>query len=83
MKKVFAEIGFGNDTFFSTEVEEGDHEYRIPRFIKPPKVNGYYLRIWIFKKVFIFTTDEGFKIKSKDRNKLKVLFGISGESEVN
>ncbi len=78
MKKVFAEIGFGNESFFSTEIEEGDKEYRIPKFIKPQKINGYYLRFWIFKKVFILSTDEGLKIKSKDRNKLKLLFGVSG-----
>lgn len=82
MKKVFAEIGFGNESFFSTEIEEGDKEYRIPKFIKPQKINGYYLRFWLFKKVFIFSTDEGLKIKTKDRNRFKVLFGISGESDV-
>ena len=40
MKKVFAEVGFGNDSFFSTEFEEGDDEYRIPKFIKPSKIEG-------------------------------------------
>ena len=81
MKKVFAEIGFGNDTFLSTEIEEGNSEYRIPKFIKPKKINSYYLRFWIFKKVFILSTNHGFEIKSKDRNKLKILFGISGEMQ--
>ena len=47
MKKVFAEIGFGNESFLSTEIEEGV---------------GY-----------------GFEIKHKDKNKLKILFGISGK----
>jgi hypothetical protein len=82
MKKIFAEVGFGNETFFSTEIEEGDSEYRIPRFAKPPKVNSYYLRFWIGKTVFIFSTNNGFEIKKKDRNKIKLLFGISGEDEV-
>ncbi len=81
MKKVYAEIGIGNGTFFSTEIEEGESEYRIPKFLKPPKVNGYYLRFWIFKKVFILSTNDGFEITNKDRNKLKILFGISGEME--
>lgn len=79
MKKIFAEIGLGNDTFFSTEIEEGESEYRIPKFIKPKKVDDYYLRFWIFKKVFIFSTKNCFRIKNKDRNKLKILFGIGGE----
>ena len=81
MKKVYAEIGFGNDTFLSTEIEEGDSEYRVPKFSMPPKINGYYFRFWIFKKVFIFSTNHGFETKNKDRNKLKILFGISGEME--
>ncbi len=77
MKKVFAEIGFGNDSFFSTEFEEGESEYRIPKFIIPSKISSLYFRLWIFKKVLIFST-QGFKIKNKEKNKLKVLFGISG-----
>ena len=79
MKKVYAEIGFGNETFFSTEIEEGDSEFRIPKLIIPKHITGYYLRFWIFKTVFIFSTNNGFKITKKDRNKIKILFGISGE----
>ncbi len=82
MKMVYAEAGFGNDTFFSTEIEEGDSEYRIPRFMRPEKVRGYYLRIWIGKQVFVLSTNDGFEMKKKDRNKLKILFGISGEAGV-
>jgi len=78
VEKIFAEIGFGNDTFLSTEIENSDKEYRIPKFLKPKNVNGYYIRIWVFKTVFVLSTDSGFKIKKKDRNKLKILFGISG-----
>ena len=75
MKKVFAEIGFGNDSFFSTEFEEGDKEYRVPKQIMPSKLR----RFWIFKKVFILSTNHGFEVKNKEKNKLKILFGISGE----
>ena len=81
MKKVFTEIGFGNDTFFSTEIEDGNSEYRIPKFIKPQKISGYYFRFWIFKKVFIFSSDNGFRIAKKDKNKFKIPFGINGETE--
>ncbi len=80
MKKVFVEVGFGNDTFLSTEFEEGDSEYRVPKFVVPDKIRGFYLRIWVFKKVFILSTNEGFKTSRKNRNKLKILFGISGEN---
>lgn len=78
MKKVYAEIGFGNDSFLSTEIEEGDSEYRIAKFVLPKKIEGIYFRIWIFKKVFVLSTNKGFSIKVKDRNKLKIIFGVSG-----
>jgi hypothetical protein len=80
MKKVFAEVGIGNDTFLSTEFEEEGNEYRVPKFIKPKKVTEYYLRFWIFKNVFILSTKNGFELKRKDRNKIKILFGIGGEN---
>lgn len=38
MKKVFAEMGFGNGTFLSTEFEEVENEYRIPKFVWPTKI---------------------------------------------
>ncbi len=79
MKKIFAEIGIGNGSIFSTEIEEGDSEYRIPRFIKPQKTSGYYFRFWVFKTVFILSKNNGFEIQKKDKNKFKLLFGISGE----
>lgn len=80
MKKIFSEIGFGNDTFLSTEIEINDTEYRISNFIKPKIINDYYIRVWIFKTVFILSTNSGFKITQKNKNKLKILFGISGTS---
>jgi len=79
MKRVYAEVGFGNESFLSTEVEEGNSEYRIRGFILPQKISGVYLRFWIFKKVFIISTNDGFEINTKDRNRLKILFGIGGE----
>lgn len=79
MKKIFSEIGFGNKTFLSTEIEEGEKEYRIPAFIKPKKIKSFYFRIWVLKKVCILSTNHGFEIKNKTRNNFKILFGISGE----
>jgi len=80
MEKVFAEVGLGNDTFLSTEIENNDREYRLPKFVKPKIITGYYLRFWIFKRVFILSTNSSFEITKKDRNKLKILFGISGNN---
>lgn len=79
MKKVFTEIGFGNETFLSTEFEEGESEYRVPKFILPKKIKGFYIRIWVGKKVFFFSTMNFFEIAKKDKNKFKLLFGIRGE----
>lgn len=81
MKKVFAEIGIGNKTFLSTEIEEGRAEYRIPKFILAKKVEGYYFRLWIFRRVIIFSTNEGIKLQKKTGNHFKILLGISDISE--
>lgn len=78
MKKIFAEIGFGNGTFFSTEIENGDTEHRIPKFIKPKKIEGYYFSIWLFRTVFILSTNCGLEMMRKNKNRIKILFGISG-----
>ncbi|MBS3093856.1 DUF3977 family protein [Candidatus Pacearchaeota archaeon] len=78
MKKIYAEAGYGNKTFLSTEIEEGKREYRIPRFIIPKKIESFYIRIWIFKKVYVFSTKNGFEINKKSKNKFKVIFGIAG-----
>ncbi len=78
MKKIYAEIGFGNDTFLSTEIEQDDKEYRITKFILPQKTEEVYFRFWIFKKVFVFSIPKGIHIKTKNRNNLKILFGVGG-----
>lgn len=78
MKKVFAEIGIGNSAFLSTEFEEGEREYRIPKFVVPEKIRDFYIRVWLFKTMIILSTRDGFKMQKKDRNKLKLLFGIGG-----
>lgn len=80
MQKVFIEIGIGNPTFISTEIEEGNKEYRTPKFILPKKIKGLYFRLWICKTVYILSSNNGFKITNKDKNKFKLLFGISGEN---
>ena len=78
MKKIYAEIGFGNKTFLSTEIETDNKEYRIDSFIKPKKIEGIYLRIWILKRVLILSTCNGVSLNKKNKNRIKFIFGIQG-----
>ena len=77
-KEIFAEIGFGNKTFLSTEVEEVDEKYRVSKFILPKKINQIYFRFWIFKRDLIISTKNFIQLKKKPKNKLKIIFGIGG-----
>jgi hypothetical protein len=76
---IFAEIGYGNETFVSTEIEKGEREHRVAKFMMPSKVEGIYLRFWVGKRVLVLSTKNGFSLKKKDRVKLKVLFGVEGK----
>ena len=67
-QKIFAEMGFGNESFLSTEVEQGKREYRIKKFLIPKKINGIYFRVIILSTTFILLTYEGFKIKRIRKN---------------
>jgi prolyl-tRNA synthetase len=80
-KNIFTEIGFGNESFLSTEVEEGDSEYRVKGFILPEKIKGVYLRFYIGKKNIILSSKNGLVIKKKEKPKFKILFGIYGISQ--
>jgi len=75
---IFSEFGYGNDTLCSTEVEKGEREYRIRGFVIPPKVEGIYLRIWVGKRVVVFSTKNIFSWQSKNKNRIKILFGLQG-----
>ncbi len=77
-EKVFTEIGFGNPSFLSTEIEKNNSEKRIKGFKLPKKINDVYFRVWIFKSVLIVSIKDGFKIMKKPKNKIKILFGIGG-----
>ncbi len=76
--KIFAELGYGNATFFNTEIEKGEYEHRVPKFIVPKKIEGIYFRFWVWKRVFVVSTNNGFSFSKKDRVKLKILFGVEG-----
>jgi len=76
--KIYAEIGYGNDTFCNTEIEYGKTEHRVRKFIIPPKIEGIYIRIWVYKKVLVLSSKNGFSLTKKDRGKFKFLFGLEG-----
>ena len=76
--KIFAELGYGNPSFFSTEIEKAEQEKRVSRFVIPPKIEGVYFRFWVGKRVLVLATKNGFSWKKKDRVKLKILFGLEG-----
>ena len=78
MKKIYAEIGFGNQNLLSTEIEEGNKECRINKLVFPGNISGVYFRFWIFKKVIIISTKDGLVFQNKKENKLKLLFGVQG-----
>ncbi|MCD4771387.1 DUF3977 family protein [archaeon] len=77
-ERVFTEIGFGNGSFLSTEIEGRKKEYRVGKFVKPKKIDGVYLRVWILKRVFILSSCDGFKFGKKSRIDFKFLFGVQG-----
>jgi len=74
--KIFAEIGYGNSSFCSTEIEKGKFEHRVKGFLLPSKFEGLYLRVWIGKRVFALSSNRFFNMAKKDRVKFKFLFGI-------
>ena len=78
MIKIFSEFGIGNSAICSTEIELGQRERRVSKFIIPPKIEGFYIRIWIGKTVFAISTNRLFNYSKKDRVKFKMLFGIEG-----
>lgn len=82
--KVFIEYGFDidNNKYLlgkSVEIETKNIEYRTKTHIKLKQIDGFYIRIWIFKLVVIISTFTPiFKLQHKTRNNIKVVFGISG-----
>jgi hypothetical protein len=68
----YMEIGYGNPTFVSTELE---NENRLSRRVSG-KVASIYVRVWIGRLVLILDSVEGLKIKRKERNEIKCLVGV-------
>ncbi len=78
MVEIFAEIGFGNETFCSTEIEKGKLEHRIRGFVIPPKIRGVYLRFWIYDRVLVLSTRNMISWQKKSKKRVKILFGVEG-----
>jgi hypothetical protein len=68
----YCEIGYGNSSFVSTEIE---NENRLSRRVAG-EIMSCYFRVWIGKKIFILDSVEGIKTGKKERNCFKVLFGV-------
>ena len=67
MKK-YVEIGIGNRWIVRTEIEHEDgteSEYRGISHLS--KIQGVYLRVWVWRTVLIVSSNEGFKRRRKDR----------------
>jgi len=67
----YAEAGFGNGSFVSTEI----CERRVSRFFVR-KIVQFYVRIWIKRTVVVIGFPFEFKITKKNRDNFKFLFGI-------
>lgn len=83
--KIFAEIGFDldNNRFGfgqSIEIEHSDgSEDRLNEAVKIKKIESYYVRIWILKRVFIIDSQRPhFSFKKKNRLNFKIVLGKWG-----
>ena len=67
MIKIFSEFGIGNSTFCSTEIESTKKEKRVAKFIIPPKIDGFYIRVWLGKVAFALSSNRFFNYKVKNK----------------
>ena len=74
----YLEIGIGNTWLVRTEIElTNEYEFEMKGWQGGIYLESLYIRLWLGgKRVFIFDTKEGFKIKKKDKRKFKIIFGI-------
>lgn len=75
--RIYNEIGIGNAWFICHEVEDGEIETRHKGFAKI-KRESIYLRLWVGKRVFILSSNNGFEITHKNRKAFKLLLGFAG-----
>lgn len=73
----FIEFGIGNKWLIRTETELSDGtEFEDKGIVRPIKLQSLYLRFWLGKTVVILDSKEGFKKTKKNRNEVKIIFGI-------
>lgn len=73
----FIEFGIGNTWHVRTETELTDGtENEEKGIVGPIQFQSAYIRVWIWKTVLILDLKEGVKLKKKNRNEFKVIFGI-------
>ena len=75
--RIFTEIGFGNASFISTEIEKGTRERRVRGCVRM-HVQGVYLRLWVGRRVWIISTRQGYETRTKSRSTFKFLLGVEG-----
>ncbi len=68
-------FGFGR----STEIEYPDGTERRTREKIKCVHQTYYCRIWIGKRVFVFSRKDKLEVVEKKRNNFKIVFGIHGK----
>ncbi|MEK4699293.1 DUF3977 family protein [Solibacillus sp. FSL R7-0668] len=77
----FIEFGIGNRWLVRTETELTDGtEYEEKGIIGPIQFRSAYIRVWIWKTVLILDLKEGIKLKRKNRNMFKVIFGVGSKN---
>jgi hypothetical protein len=77
--RAYREIGYGNATFVSTEIEYADGaEVRRQGCVPFYNITEIYLRVWIGKTVYALSSRHGWNIRTRPRKALKILFGIGG-----
>ena len=77
---IYCEIGYGNKSIISSEIEDNGLEYRVDKLIIN-KIVSLYIRLWIDYRVVIIDSQEGIKRINKDRRCFKLLIGIKSEGE--
>jgi hypothetical protein len=76
----YIEFGIGNKWMLRTEVElSNDYEFEVKGVLGGIIYKSIYCRLWIGKRVYIIDSEEGFKIKNKNKNMFKLIFGIKSE----
>jgi hypothetical protein len=79
LNEKYVEFGLGNRWFVRTETEfEDGTETEHWGFSHLSEIHGLYLRVWIGRRVYIVSSNEGFKMMNKNRRAFKLLFGIAG-----